>query len=141
MSRNSWIILELNSLGTYGGRLRTPLTVPQLSHPNPPETGILTGSAALPYVVITAGELTADTRLRVQVEHNVQDDILAFKLIGGAQGMIVSATGNGEFVLPGFSGSTVSSLSIRVDDYPALKTLVVNDYDGRLVDVLDLQMG
>jgi hypothetical protein len=92
-------------------------------------------------VVITAGELTADTRLRVQVEHNVQDDILAFKLIGGAQGMIVSATGNGEFVLPGFSGSTVSSLSIRVDDYPALKMLVVNDYNGRLVDVLDVKMG
>ncbi|CAK8717169.1 DUF4469 domain-containing protein [Candidatus Electronema halotolerans] len=131
--------------GTYGGRLRSPLTVAQLGHPNPPETGILTGSAAAPYVVVIAGELTADARLRVQVEHNVQDDILAFKLIdmqdGGAAGMIVPATGNGEFVLPGFSGSTVSSLSIRVDNYPALKTLVVNDYDGRLVDVLDLQMG
>jgi hypothetical protein len=131
--------------GTYGGRLRSPLTVAQLGHPNPPETGILTGSAAAPYAVVIAGELTADARLRVQVEHNVQDDILAFKLIdmqdGGAEGMIVPATGNGEFVLPGFSGSTVSSLSIRVDDYPALKTLVVNDYDGRLVDILDVQMG
>ncbi|CAK8714842.1 hypothetical protein GCAAIG_04205 [Candidatus Electronema halotolerans] len=129
MSRNSWIILELNSFGTYGGRLRTPLTVPQLSHPNPPETGILTDRAASPYVVITAGELTADTRLRVQVEHNVQDDILAFKLIdmqdGGAEGMIVPATGNGEFILPGFSGSTVSSLSIRVDNYSGF---VLNRY-------------
>ncbi|TAA75968.1 MAG: hypothetical protein CDV28_10290 [Candidatus Electronema aureum] len=81
----------------------------------------------------------------MQVEHNVQDDILAFKLIdmqdGGAQGMIVPATGNGEFVLPGFSGSAVSSLSIKVNNYAALKTLVVNEYDGRLVDVLDVKMG
>jgi hypothetical protein len=75
----------------------------------------------------------------VRVEHNVQDDILAFKLIdmqnGGAAGMIVPATGNGAFVLPGFSGSAVSSLSIRVDNYAALKTMVSNDYDGRLLDV------
>lgn len=130
--------------GAYGGRLRTPLTVPELSHPHPPETGILTNNAAAPYVVITASSLTADTRLRVQVEHNVQDDILAFKLIdmqdGGAQGMIVPATGNGEFVLPGFSGSAVSSLSIRVDNYAALKTLVSNDYNGRLVDILDVKI-
>src|SRR5512133_47126 len=125
--------------GAYGHRLRAPLEVSKLSHPHPPETGILTDSAAAPYVVVTAGSLTADTRLRVQVEHNVQDDILAFKLIdmqdGGAQGMIVPATGNGEFVLPGFSGSAVSSLSIKVNNYAALKTLVVNEYDGRLVDV------
>uniref|UniRef100_UPI0040559F65 hypothetical protein n=1 Tax=Candidatus Electronema sp. TaxID=2698783 RepID=UPI0040559F65 len=131
--------------GAYSGRLRTPLTVPELSHPHPPETGILTDSAAAPYVLVTAGSLTADTRLRVQVEHNVQDDILAFKLIdmrdGGAQGMIVPATGNGEFTLPGFSGSAVSSLSIKVENYAALKTLVVNEYDGRLVDVLDVKMG
>jgi hypothetical protein len=131
--------------GTYGSRLRAPLTVPELSQPQPPETGILTDSAAAPYVVVTAGSLTADARLRVQVEHNVQDDILAFKLIdmqdGGATGMIVPATGNGEFVLLGFSGSAVSSLSIRVDDYAALKTLVVNEYDGRLVDVLDVRVG
>jgi hypothetical protein len=131
--------------GAYSSRLRAPLTVDRLSHPHPQETGILTGSAAAPYVVVTAGSLTADTRLRVQVEHNVQDDILAFKLIdmrdGGAAGMIVPATGNGAFVLPGFSGSAVSSLSIRVDNYPALKTLVSNDYDGRLVDVLDVRVG
>jgi hypothetical protein len=55
--------------------------------------------------------------------------------------MIVPATGNGEFVLPGFSGSPVSSLSIRVDNYAALKTIVSNDYDGRLVDVLDVRVG
>ena len=131
--------------GTYGGRLRSPLSVLEISHAHSANTGILTGSAATPYVTVLAGEITDNTRLRIQVEHNVQDDILAFKLIdmqdGGAAGMIVPATGNGEFVLPGFSGSTVSSLSIRVDNYPALKTLVVNDYNGRLVDVLDVKMG
>ncbi len=130
--------------GAYSGRLRSPLSVPELGHPHPPETGILTGSAAAPHVVVIAGDLTGDARLRIQVEHNVQDDILAFKLIdmrdGGAAGMIVPATGNGEFVLPGFSGSAVSSLSIRVDNYAALKTLVVNDYAGRLVDILDVKM-
>jgi hypothetical protein len=131
--------------GTYGRRLRAPLTVPGLGLPIPPETGILTGSAAAPYVVITAGSLAEDTQLRIQVEHNVQDDLLALRLIdmqdGGRQGAMIPATGNGEFTLLGFSGSAVSSLSIRVDNYAALQTMVSNDYDGRLVDVLDVKMG
>src|SRR5512133_2570791 len=46
--------------GAYGHRLRAPLEVSKLSHPHPPETGILTDSAAAPYVVVTAGSLTAD---------------------------------------------------------------------------------
>jgi hypothetical protein len=29
---------------------------------------------------------------------------------------------------------------IKVENYAALKTLVVNEYDGRLVDVLDVKM-
>jgi hypothetical protein len=29
----------------------------------------------------------------------------------------------------------VSSLSIKVENYAALKVLVVNEYDGRLVDM------
>lgn len=130
--------------GTYSGRLRSPLSVPGLTLAPTPETGILTGSAAIAYVVVTAGDLTEDTRLRVQVAHNVQDDLLAFKLIdmqdGGAEGMMVPATGNGDFELPGFSGSAVSRLNIRVDNYAALKTMVINEYAGRLVDILDVQM-
>ncbi len=35
----------------------------------------------------------------------------------------------------GEAGRAGSSLSIRVDNYAALKTMVSNDYDGRLVDV------
>lgn len=130
--------------GTYSGRLRSPLAVPGLGLPTPPETGILTGSADTPHVSVTDGGVVADERLRIQVEHNVQDDLLAFRLIdmqdGGAKGAMVLVTGDGAFVLPGFSGSSVSSLSIRVDEYAALKTMVVNDYNGRLVDVLDVKM-
>lgn len=130
--------------GTYSGRLRSPLTVPGLGLPTPPVTGILTGSADTPHVSVTDGGVVADERLRIQVEHNVQDDLLIFRLIdmqdGGTKGAMVPVTGDGAFVLPGFSGSAVSSLSIRVDEYAALKTMVVNDYNGRLVDVLDVKM-
>jgi len=131
--------------GIYSGRLRTPLTVPGLSLPSPPETGILTGSAATAYVGINAGTLTADERLRIQVEHDLENDMLIFRLLdmqdGGREGMIVPRTGNGEFILTGFAGSAVSTLELTINDYAALKTLVVNDYDGRLVDVLDVKMG
>ncbi|WP_446008491.1 DUF4469 domain-containing protein [Candidatus Electrothrix sp.] len=130
--------------GTYGGRLRTPLEVPLSAMMPPPETGILTGSAATPYVVIMGGPPTGDERLRVQVEHNLQDDLLSFRLIdmrdGGTEGLPVPVTGNGVYILPGFTGSAVSSLDIRVDDYTALKTMVLNDYAGSLVDILDVRM-
>ena len=130
--------------GTYGGRLRTPLAVPALTDPHPPETGILTGSAATPYAVVKGGTLTADERVRIQVEHNLQDDLLSFRLIdmqdNGSEGLPVPVTGNGDYSLPGFSESSVSSLEIAVNDYAALKTMVLNDYDGSLVDILDVRM-
>ncbi|MCI5192069.1 MAG: DUF4469 domain-containing protein [Candidatus Electrothrix sp. AU1_5] len=130
--------------GTYGGRLRTPLTVINPGNPESPETGILTGSATAPYVVVTSGTLTAEERLRIQVEHNLQDDLLSFRLLdmqdGGIEGLMVPVTGNGEYSLPGFTGSAVSNLDITVNDYAALKTMVLNDYDGSLVDILDVQM-
>ena len=130
--------------GIYGRKLRTPLTVPGLSLALPPEAGILTGSAAIAYVSINAGTLTADERLRIQVEYNVQDDLLAFRLIdmqdGGAQGTMVPVTGNGEFILHGFSGSAVSTLELTVNDYAALKELVRYSYSGSLVDILDVEM-
>ncbi len=111
---------------------------------NPPETGILTGSAALAYVSINAGTLTARERLRIQVEYNVQDDLLAFRLIdmrdGGAEGPMVPMTANGEFILLGFAGSAVSDLELTINNYAALKTMVRYDYDGRLVDILDVEV-
>ncbi|MGX9728263.1 MAG: hypothetical protein ACTFAK_13395 [Candidatus Electronema sp. VV] len=47
-------------------------------------------------------------------------------------------TQNGEYILPGFVGSAVSSLEITVKEYAALWELIRNNYQGRLVDVLDL---
>ncbi|MCI5159680.1 MAG: hypothetical protein D3906_14885, partial [Candidatus Electrothrix sp. AUS1_2] len=54
-------------------------------------------------------------------------------------GAAVTVTANGDFTLPGFSGSAVGSLDIRVNDSAALKTLIRNNYGGRLVDVLDVK--
>ena len=131
--------------GEYEHKLRTPLTVPGLGLPTPPETGILTGNAATPYVGVNAGTLTADERLRIQVVYDQGHDWLSFNLIDmhedGAEGAEVTVTQNGEYILPGFSGSNVSTLEITVNDYAALKTMVDMDYNNRLVDVLDVKMG
>ncbi len=120
--------------------LRTPLTVSKLGHPNPPEVGILTGNAATAYVRVIGGTVSADTRLRVQVMQDVQDERLLFSLLdmkdGGAAGTEVSVTQNGEQTLPGFSGSAVSSLVIRVNNYGGLYEMIRSSYGGRLVDVL-----
>ena len=130
--------------GIFRHRLRTPLAVPGLGTPSPPETGILTGNAATPYVGVNAGTLTADERLRIQVIFDPVTDKLLFNLIdmqeGGAAGDEVAVAQNGEYIIPGFSGSAVSTLEITVNDYAALKQLVHNHYSGRLVDILDLAM-
>ncbi|WP_339135038.1 MAG: DUF4469 domain-containing protein [Candidatus Electrothrix sp. GW3-4] len=130
--------------GSYGQRLRTPLGITISSSGPPMNSGILTGSAATPYVSIKGGTVTADEHLRVQVEHNLQDDLLAFRLIAmqdeGAKGLLVPVTGNGDYTLSRFAGSAVSSLAITVNDYAALKTMVLNEYDGSLVDILDVKI-
>jgi hypothetical protein len=129
----------------YRRRLRSPLTVPDMGHPNPPETGILTGSAAAPNVLITGGTVTADERLRIQVLQDLTENRLLFSLLdireGGATGEEVAVTANGAYSLPGFAGSAVGSLSITVNDYAALWDMIRNDYSGRLADVLDVQAG
>ncbi|CAK8715224.1 MAG: hypothetical protein CDV28_1284 [Candidatus Electronema aureum] len=70
--------------------------------------------------------------------------MLSFRLIamqdGGAVGAMVPVTGTGDFTLPGFAGSAVSSMTIKVNDYVALRAMIRNDYDGRLVDILDLEV-
>jgi hypothetical protein len=127
--------------GTYGQMLRTPLTVTGISLGH--ETGILTGSAAAPYVSITNGAVIADETLRIQVVQDLTEERLRFSLLDmeeqGAAGDAVAVTANGEYTLPGFSGSAVSSLDIRLDDYTALWEMIRNDYGGRLVDVLDVK--
>jgi hypothetical protein len=128
--------------GTYGRKLRAPLTAVNLGHPNPPETGILTGSAASAYVSIIGCTLSASERLRIQVDASVQEELLSFRLVamqdGGATGLMVPVTANGEFTLLGFAGSAVTALKIKVNNYNALKTMIRNDYDSRLVDILDV---
>jgi hypothetical protein len=128
--------------GTYQRRLRTPLAVsipegePQIN------IGILTGSAAAPYVSITAGSVSANERLRIQVIQDLSAERLLFTLIdmkkGGASGAEIPVTENGAYSIPGFTGSAVSSLSITVNEYAALWEMIRNNYQGRLVDILDV---
>ncbi|MDU9048175.1 MAG: hypothetical protein Q3M30_04960 [Candidatus Electrothrix sp. Rat3] len=130
--------------GTYRRRLRTPLAIPGLGQQPPPEAGILSSKAAAPNVVVTGGTLTADERLRIQVIQDLAEERLLFALLDmredGATGEEVAVKENGTYSLPGFADSAVSSLEIRVDHYLALWSMIRNDYGGRLVDVLDVQM-
>ena len=130
--------------GTYSRPIRSPLAVSRMGHPNPPETGILTGSAGSPYVSIISGTVSTDALIRVQAVLDSRTDQLRLSLLdmseNGAAGAEREVSANGEVMLPGFSGSPVTNLVIRVDDYDGLKTIVRNDYAGRLVDVLNLTL-
>jgi hypothetical protein len=126
--------------GSYSRMLRTPLTLSNFGHPNPPEVGILSGKEDSPLVSVTGGSVSADETLRIQVILDLRQDALLFSLLdmreGGRTGAAVTVTADGEQTLPGFSGSAVSSLDIRVNDYAALKAMLRNNYGGRAVDVL-----
>ncbi len=130
--------------GTYGRMLRTPLTLSNFSHPNPPEVGILTGSADSPYVSVTSGSVTADETLRIQVVLDMRSDSLRISLLDmqedGRTGPVIAVTANGEYSLPGFADSAVNSLSIRVNEYTALKEMSRKNYSGRIVDILQIEM-
>ena len=127
--------------GTYGRKLRSPLTV-DTAHLGELGVGILTGSADAPYVRITGCTASASERLRIQVDSSVQEDMLSFRLVamqeGGAVGAMVPVIANGEFTLPGFAGSAVSDIVVAVDNYAALRMMIRNNYDSRLVDILDV---
>ncbi|CAK8721996.1 DUF4469 domain-containing protein [Candidatus Electrothrix gigas] len=128
--------------GTYGRKLRSPLSVSGFGQPELPPIGILTDNAAAPYVNITGGTVAAPEQLRIQADYNLQADQLSFSLLdlhnNGASGVMVPVTANGDYTLNGFTGSAVSSLNITVNDYESLKAMIRNDYDGRLVDILDV---
>lgn len=123
--------------------LRSPLTLTKMGHPNPPEVGILTGSAASAYVSVTGGSVSADETLRIQAVLDLRADALLFSLLdmqeGGQTGAAVAVTANGAVTLQGFSGSAVSSLNVRVNDYAGLKTMIRNSYSGRVVDILKME--
>ncbi|WP_417908852.1 DUF4469 domain-containing protein [Candidatus Electronema sp. PJ] len=130
--------------GIYERRLRTPLTVPGLGAPNPPETGILTDDHATSHVSINGGATSANERLRIQVIQDLVKERLLFSLIDmkedGTSGAEIPVTQNGEYILPGFAGSAVSSIEITVNNYAALWEMIRNYYNGRLVDVLDVMV-
>lgn len=127
--------------GTYGCKLRTPLTV-DLSSAGESGVGILTGAADSPYVWLTARAGSGAERLRIQAELNLASDVLAMNVLAmqehGAAGSAINIIDNGGYVLPGFSGSAVSSLTVQVSYLAELKTLIRNSYHGRMVDILDV---
>ncbi|MGR0480361.1 MAG: DNA-binding domain-containing protein [Candidatus Electronema sp. V4] len=129
--------------GTYERMLRSPLTLTNMGHPNPPEVGILTGSAASAYVSVTGGSVSADETLRIQVILDLRADALLFSLLDmkedGRAGAAMTVTANSAVTLQGFADSAVSSLTVRVNNYAGLKEMLRNDYGGRLVDVLELR--
>ena len=130
--------------GIYARMLRSPLTLSRFGHPNPQEVGILTGGgAASPYVSAISGSVSADDTLRIQAVIDMHQDLLLFSLLDmheeGRTGAAVPVSENGEQTLQGFSGSAVSSLTVRVDEYAALKDMVRNKYGGRLIDVLKVE--
>jgi hypothetical protein len=114
-----------------------------MGHPNPPEVGILSGKESSPHVSVTGGSVAADETLRIQAVFDVRSDALLFSLLdmkeGGAAGAEVKVTANGAVILQGFAGSAVSSLSVRVNSYAALKEMIRNNYGGRIVDVLKVE--
>ena len=126
--------------GIYSRMLRAPLAVNGFSG----ETGILTGRASNPYVSITGGSVSADETLRIQATLDLRTDTFVLNLAdmqeeGGATGAAVIAAGNGALTLAGFSGSAVSSLTVRVNNFAALKELVRASYGGRMTDILEVR--
>lgn len=126
--------------GTYKRRLRSPLTVDSLSA----GIGILSGKETAPLVTITGGVVAENTSLRIQAVFDARSDSLLFSLLdmkeGGKTGAAVSVTANGEQTVQGYSGSPVTSLTLEVQDYAALKAMVRSDYGSRVVDVLKVEM-
>jgi nucleoid DNA-binding protein len=127
--------------GIYGRRLRTPLTV-DLAHAGESGVGILTGDAASPYVWITARAGSGAAQLRIQAQIDPLTDTLSLRLLDmqdrGAVGAPINIIDNGSYVLPGFSGSVVTNITVVVSYLDELTALVRNNYDGNLVDVLDV---
>ncbi|MCI5160409.1 MAG: hypothetical protein D3906_18680 [Candidatus Electrothrix sp. AUS1_2] len=130
-------------IGTYSRKLRTPLLVTNPGHPNQ-ETGILSGDEADPLVNVTDGTASANEQLRIQALVDSRTGQLTLRLLdmqeGGMEGAAVEATTESEYVLPGFNGSAVQSLTVTVENLADLISLTRDNYSGRLVDVLDIKV-
>ena len=129
-------------IGTYSRKLRTPLLIQGLS----PETGlgILTGDGAEPLVRLSSVTASASDVLRIQALVDSRTGQLTLRLLdmqeGGMEGAAVEATTESEYVLPGFSGSAVQSLTVTVENLADLTSLTRDNYSGRLVDVLNIRV-
>ena len=127
--------------GTYPRRLRTPLLVQVPVAARAP--GILTGDTAAPLARITDCTASADERLRIAAVLDVRTGVLYLNLLDmqehGQAGAAVPVTGNGEYALSSFAGSAVTALTVTVDNFAALVSLVRNGYTSRLVDILEIQ--
>jgi hypothetical protein len=124
--------------GTYNKRLRVPLQVSISA----PATGILSGAEVVPLVSVTGGTATVSQRIRIQAVINNQDQILRISLLdmteGGVVGNTVIINGDGTYEILGYTGSTVTSLTITINDYAALYALVNTAYSNRMVDILNV---
>jgi hypothetical protein len=129
--------------GAYRRMLRSPLTLTKMGHPNPPEVGILSGKETSPSVSVTGGSVSADETLRIQAVFDSRADALLFSLLdmqeNGKTGAAVNVTADGAVTLPGFAGSAVSSLNIRVNNYAALREMIRSGYGGRAADILNVK--
>jgi hypothetical protein len=130
--------------GTCGQMLRSPLTLSGFGQPDPPEHGILSGKESSAHVSVIGGSVAADETLRIQVIIDHRKDALLFSLLDmqeeGRTGAAVPVSANGECSLQGFADSTVTNLTVRVNNFTALKEMLRNDYGGRLVDVLEVKV-
>lgn len=128
--------------GTYQRLLRTPLAVSLGNN-----DGILSGAETdAPLARVTGGQLNGDSaRVRVQAAIDGLTGELRLNLLdmreGGATGDAVRVIGDGLHVLPGYAGSALLSLNVTVDNYTALLAKVRDEYQGRLVDILDVDGG
>ena len=127
--------------GTYERKLRSPLLIDGFSEGG---LGILTGSAAAPYVRASGGSVSGDETLRIQAILDIHAGQLRFNLLdmteGGKAGPVVTVTVNGVYTLQGFADSAVSSIEISVDNYAELVTMARNVYMSRVVDVLEIRL-
>jgi len=128
--------------GTYRRKLRTPISWDGLPHEG--GIGILTGNADIPYVTLESGTIAADEMVRIQAMIDARTGTLLMNLIemqeGGKVGATVAVPSNGNYVLPGFSGSGVNNVHITVHEWAALITLMRNKYSNRLVDIIDIRL-
>jgi hypothetical protein len=122
--------------GVYRRRLRSPLTVTQGQ-----QAGIFTDRSSSPHVTVTGVTLTGPGEtLRAQAVLDLRDGFLLLNLLdmqeGGKQGEAVKVTADGPVVLQGFAGSQVTGMTLTVNSFNQLVSMIRSNYSGRLVDVL-----